>query len=246
MTFTQIKADISSFLGMTIGTSSRVTTSEIEQWCNQDYRTAQSKMADANINYYQGEIQKMDTVADTGRYQLPTGFLAMKRLEIQFSDDTDKVRVSPADINDIYSTLDPENDPWNQKKPFYALWEDDFYIKPVPDETSSSWTTDSGNAMKLWFVELQDDLSASGDVPALPITFHHILAYGATAKGFRKLRKFTEAREYEALLRTGLAEMVSENTHKDKTKPMGFTIIRGTTRRSGIYKPSGSVLGSNR
>jgi len=161
----------------------------------------------------------------------------MKRLEIQFSDDTDKVRASPADINDIQATVNPDSDPWSQENPFYCAWEDDFYIKPVPDETSSLWTTDAGSAIKLWFVELQDDLSADTSVPALPTAYHHILAYGAAAKGFRKLRKFTEAREYEALLRTGLAEMVAENVYKDKTKPMGFTIIRGTTNRSGIVRP---------
>ena len=246
MTFTQIKADIASFLGITISSTSRITTIEAEQWTNQDYRMAQSKMANANINYYQGEIQDQDTTASKGRYQNPSGFLAMKRLEIQYNDAEDKVKAIPMDINDVYSTLNPENDPWSQRKPFYAWWEDDFYIRPIPDETSSSWTTDSGSAMRLWFVELQDDLSDGSDVPALPKAFHHILAYGPTAKGFRTLRKFTEAREYEALSRTGFAEMIAENTHKDKTKPMGFTMTRGSSTRDGIYKPSGSALGSNR
>jgi len=237
MQFSDIKLDVQDALGITLSSSSRVSTTSVERWINQDYRMAQSKMADASVNFYAGEIQTLDTVADTGRYQLPTGFLAMKRLEIQFSDDTDKVRANPIDINSIYSTLDPDSDPWSQENPFYAIWEDDFYIKPVPDETSSLWTTDAGSAIKLWFVELQDDLSAGTDVPALPTAYHHILAYGAAAKGFRKLRKFTEAREYEALLRMGLAEMVAENTYKDKTKVMGFTVIRGTTNRSGIVRP---------
>ncbi len=237
MILTNIKLDVQDALGITLSTTSRVTTTSVERWINQDYRTAQSKMANANINYYQGEIQKMDTTDGTGRYQLPSGFLAMKRLEIQYNDDKDKVRADPLDINDIYSTLDPDSDPWSQSKPFYARWEDDFYIKPIPDETSSTWTTDLGNAMKLWFVELQDDLSSGTDVPALPSPYHHILSYGATAKGFRRLRKFTEAGQYEALLRTGFAEMVAENTHKDKTKAMGFTVTRGTSKKHGIWRP---------
>ena len=165
-------------------------------------------------------------------------------MEIQYEDDEDKLRVNPMDINDNYASLNPENEAWSKNKPFYALWEDDFYIKPVPDETSSTWTTDSGSAIKLWFVELQDDLSGASDVPALPKAFHHILSYGATAKGFRKLRKFTEAREYEALLRTGMAEMIAENSSKDKTKPMGFTITRSSVRRGGIN--TRTTLGSSR
>jgi len=237
MNLTNIQADVATFLGMTIGTSSRFTTTEMNAAINIDYRTAQSKMASANVNYYSGEIQTLDTEDGTGKYELPTKFLAMKRMEIQYDDDEDKVRVTPCDINDIYSTLNPETDPWSQEKPFYAIWENDFYIKPVPDSDSADWTTDDGNAIKMWFVEMQDDLSAGTSIPALPLAFHNILAYGATAKGFRKLRKFSEAKEYENLLRIGLAEMVGENTHKDKTKVMSFTTTRGTDKSHGVWRP---------
>ena len=66
-----------------------------------------------------------------------------------------------------------------------------------------------------------------------------MIANGPTARGFRKLRKFTEAREYECLYRTGMADMIAENTSKDKTKPMGFTITRGSSPRHGIYRSGG-------
>jgi len=237
MNFAEIQADVATGLGMTISSSSRFTTTEMNAGINQDYRNAQSKLANANVNYYSGEIQTLDTEDGVSKYQLPTKFLAMKRMEIQYEDDVDKVRVTPADINDIQNTVNPESDPWSKENPFYAIWEDDFYIKAIPDSDSSAWTTDSGEAIKLWFVEMQDDLSGGTDIPSLPEAFHHILAYGATAKGFRKLRKFTEAREYEALLRDGFLNMISENTYKDKTKPMGFSISRGSTNRSGIIRP---------
>ena len=161
----------------------------------------------------------------------------MKRFEIQFSDDEDKVRANPMDINDVNETLNPDSESWSKLKPYYAIWENDFYIRPTPDETSSTWTTDDGSAIKMWFVEMQDDLSTGSTVPSLPLAFQHILAYGATAKGFRKLRKFTEAREYESLLRIGLTEMVGENAYKDKAAPMGFSIVRGINKNSGIVRP---------
>jgi len=237
MNLTNIQSDIQSYLGITLSTSSRVNTTEVLAWINQDYRSAQSKLANANVNYYSGEIMTLDTEDGVDKYELPEKFLAMKRMEIQYSDDVDKVKVEPADINDIQATVNPDDDPWSEENPFYAIWENDFYIKAVPDSDSDAWTTDSGNAIKLWFIEMQDDLSTGTDIPALPLAFHHILAYGATAKGFRKLRKFTEAKEYEALLRDGLSEMVAENVYKDKTKPMGFTIVRGRSNRSGIIRP---------
>jgi hypothetical protein len=237
MTLTTIQNDIQSFLGITLSTSSRVTTVEVLQWINQDYRVAQTKLANANINYYLGEQQEEDTTDGKGRYLLPDNFLAMKRLEIQYNDDEDKVRVSPTDINAIWSTLDPDSDPWSQKNPWYALWEKTFYIKPIPDETSSSWTTDPGSAMKMWFIERQADLASGSDEPALPEAYQHILAFGPTAKGFRKLNQFSEAKEYEALWRDGISSMIADNTNKDKVKPMSFTITRGVGRNAGIWRP---------
>ena len=243
MILTNIQADVSSALGMTISTTSRVTSVEVLRWINEDYRMAQNELADANISYFQGEIQDLDTEDGVGRYQKPTGFLTIKRLEIQYDDDVDKTRADPIDINDIYSTLDPDSDPWSKLNPFYADWEDDFYIKPVPDETSSLWTIDAGSAMRLWFGEMQDDLSDGSDVPALPSAYHHILAYGPIARGFRKLRKFTEAKIYndpvteKGLWEVGLATMIAKNTYKDKTKPMGFTMTRGGSKRNGIWRP---------
>ncbi len=245
MTFTTIQNDIQSFLGFTLSSTSRVNTTEIAQWVNQDYRIAQSKLAEANVNYYQGETLEADTTASTDTYALPAKFLKMKRLEIQYDDNEDKVRVTPIDINDIWSTLNPDNDPWSQESPYYAIWENDLIIKPAPDETSSTWTVDSGSAYKLWFIEEQDDISGATE-PALPSAYQHILAYGPTARGFRKLKMYDDAREYEGLWIRGLNEMIAENTHKDKVKPMGFTVTRGTTMRHGIYKPSGSGLSSSR
>lgn len=235
-TYTTISNDIQSFLGFALSASSRVNTTEVSAWVNQDYKIAQSKLAEANVNYYQGEISEGDTTDGTDTYALPTKFLKMKRLEIQYNDDEDKVRVTPIDINDIWSTLDPDSDPWSQRNPYYAIWESSFIIKPTPDETSSAWTTDPASAYKMWFIEEQDDISGTTE-PALPTAYQHILAYGPTARGFRKLKNFEAAREYEALWMRGLAEMVAENTHKDKVKPLSFSITRGGSKIHGIRRP---------
>lgn len=245
MTYTTILADVQSFLGFAISSSSRVNTTEVSQWINEDYKIAQSKLADANVDYYQGETVEGDTTASTDTYALPTKFLKMKRFEIQYDDNEDKVRATPIDINDIWATLDPDSDPWSQERPFYAFWENDFIIKPVPDETSTGWSVDSGSAYKIWFLEEQDDIAGS-TVPDLPTAYQHILAYGATARGFRKLKKFNDANQYQALWMSGLSDMIAENTSKDKTKPMGFTMTRGSSSRHGIFRPSGSALGSSK
>jgi hypothetical protein len=238
MTFTEIQTDVQSFLGLTIGASSRVTTTMVKEWINQSYRKAQSKLAHANVNYYQGETQEFDVTASTDKYDLSQyNFLTMKRVEIQYNDAEDKVRAEAADINDIWGTLDPDNDPWNQNRPWYAIWEDDLIIKPTPDESSSGWTTDAGSAIKIWFVELQADMSGASDTPALPITYHHILAYEAIAKGFRRMKKHVDAREWETKWTNELTEMIAENTTKDKNKVMSFTITRGPSRKHGMFRP---------
>jgi hypothetical protein len=236
MTYTTIQNDVQSFLGFALSATSRVNTTEVSQWINEDYKVAQSKLAEANINYYQGEIIEGDTTDGTDTYTLPTKFLKMKRLEIQYNDDEDKVQATPMDINDIHSTLDPDSDPWSQKKPWYARWENTFILKPMPDETSSTWTTDSGSAYKMWFIEEQDDISGTS-IPALPTAYHHILAFNATARGFRKIKEFEPAREYHNLWLKGLSDMVAENAYKDKTKPLAFTVVRGTDRKKGLWRP---------
>ena len=236
MTLANLQSDISSALGMTVSATSRITTTETLRWLNEDYRAAQSALADANINYYQGETTEFDTEDGVDTYAL-TNFLKMKRVEIQYDDAVDKVRARPIDINDIHSDLNPDSEPWSQLAPFYDIWEDDLIIKPTPDEDSADWDTDAGKAVKIWFIEMQDDLSSDTDVPVLPTAFQHILAYGPIARGFRKLRKFTEAREYETLKKAGFEQMVAENAYKDKTKPIGFTITRGGSRKNGIWRP---------
>ena len=237
MTFSEIQADVSSFLRITIGASTRVTTTQQNAWINQGYRVAQSKLANANVNYYQGETVEGDIVSGTGTIALPDGFMAMKRFEIQYADGEDKVRVKGIDINQIWQTLDPNSDPWSQDNPFYALWKDDLVIRPIPDASSSGWSTDAGSAYKLWFIERHADLSAAGDTPALPKDYHHLLAYFAVSNGFRRLGKHKEADKYMTLWLSGLRDMVSENTHKDKVKPLAFTVTRGPSNNHAIVNP---------
>ena len=141
MTLLEIENDVQSNLGFTVNSTSRVTATEVEQWINQAYRICQSKLANANVNYYKGEMMETDTDPSDaggaeGRYDLPVNFMAMKRLEIQYNDDEDKKRAIGIDINDIQQTLDPDDDPWSQERPYYAIWEDFFYIKPIPNKNS--------------------------------------------------------------------------------------------------------------
>lgn len=48
-------------------------------------------------------------------------------------------------------------------------------LGPVPDATYSDWT--------LWYRVGLTELSANGDVPALPAEFHYLLVHGALATG---------------------------------------------------------------
>jgi hypothetical protein len=242
MTYTTIAADVQSFLGFAIGASSRITSTEVSQWINQDYRVAQSRLADADINYYQGETVEFNTTANDGEYSLAYGgdagnikFLKEKRIEIQYDDNTDKRPMTRlSDINDVYASFDPANDPWSKLKPYYLIWENKLYIKPIPDESSSTWTTDAGSAIKMWFIEEQDDISGSTE-PLLPTAWQHILAYGATARGFRKLQKFDFAREYQAMWQQGLNDMVA-SVVKSKKSVMSFKVTRGSDRSHTIWR----------
>jgi len=237
MSLATIQADVNSALGLTASTTSRVTTVEILQWINQGYRIAQTALAEANINYYQGETEEFDTTDGEDTYSLPTKFLKMKRAEIQYDDDVDKIKMTIRDMNDVGITVDPDNDPWSKTNPFIYYWENDYVVKPVPDEDSADWDTDNGSAIKLWFIELQDDMTTGANVAALPLAYEYILAYPAIAPGLRKLKRFKEASVFDGLWQAGLSKMVRENAYKDKTKPLRFTIRRGVNKSAGIWRP---------
>lgn len=239
MTLTKLKNDVASFIGLSISGTSRVTTTEVEQWINTAYYVAISKLADADINYYQGEISREDSDTNTeGRYVLPTNFLKMKRLEVRYGDGEDMVWATPVDINQFKTPMHPDSDSYSEDNPYYALWENDFYIRPIPTEASATaWSTNNGEAFRLWYIERPDDLTNGSDVPNIPYFYQHILSYFAANRALRKLGKVSDAREYERDWQLGLKAMVKENTEKDISRDMGFTISRGRNKQAGIWRP---------
>jgi len=237
MTLTEILADVASHIGMSISTNTRITTTEATAWINQAYRTTCSALAKVNVNYFNGEEIEADTTDGTASYTLPTDFLVMKRVEIRWDDGEDRIRVTPIDINQLQGTTTPDAETFSQENPYYYLWENKIYFLPVPDETSSTWTTNPGAAYKLWYYEMPADLSGS-NTPVTPAAYHHIFAYFAAAQAcVGKLDNPQKADRLEAKWQNGMFRLISENTLKDQNKPMSFRIVRGRTTETGIWRP---------
>jgi len=236
MTLTEILADVSSFLSLTVGASTRVTSTEATQWINQAYHMAETRLFAVDNSFWTIDSQELDTTADDDSYAVESDFLGMKRLEIQYEDGVDKVRATPISMNEVPGTLSPENETWSKDDPYYWLIDSTIYIKPTPDETSSTWTTDNGSAIKYWYYQMGTDLSGA-TVPVLPLTHHHILAYFAAMNGHLKLGNDSKAGEFENKWERGLRSMVGEYSKIDKTQALSFSVSRGRNKASGIFRP---------
>lgn len=241
MTGTEIINDVASNIGLSIGAATRVTSTEALQWLNEAYQIAASILARRNLNYYQGTSKSLDTVDGTQSYALESDFLVMKRVEIQYADDEDKVIANPIDMNDIGSTFDAGNDIAAKTNPVYWIWENDLYFSPTPDSSSAAWTTDDGAAITYWYVK-QPAALVAGSTPSLPLAYQPALAHYMTAKAFMKLGNANKALIFSNPAGSGLWEMslkglAGAETQRDLKKPMSFTVQRGATVRSGIRRP---------
>ena len=242
MTDTELINDVASAIGMSVSTATRVTATEARQWLNQAYRMACSKLADAGVNYFNSESTSGDTTDGTGSYSLASDFLKMKALKIQYEDDTDKIDVTPIDMNQIQDDLSPESEPWSKLSPYYWIWDGSVYIRPTPDETSSvvagTWTVDAGAAYTYWYYQRPDDLDGTTyTTPVIPADYHHVLGDYASFKALRKLGKTQESSNYERRYKEGMLQMIGENVQKDESQQFSFRVMRGKNAQSAIYRP---------
>lgn len=70
-------------------------------------------------------------------------------------------------------------------------------------------TENIANGILIEYVEIPSALSATSDVPRLPLGSHSVLVYGGTADALRKLMRLDEADRFEQMYQAGKMEMVT-------------------------------------
>jgi hypothetical protein len=78
------------------------------------------------------------------------------------------------------------------------------YFWPLTDRTR---TVAGSDALKADVIAAPTDLSADGDVPAMPVDYHDVLIYGALADEWMHLQKFQLAKHNEGMFEKRLSEL---------------------------------------
>jgi len=149
---------------------------------------------------YNVRLTKADLVADQELYGLPSDLRKIVRVEVGYTNSTDRYKVDRMDSN---AEGDPVNTTYSQADPKYMIRGDNIELNPAP----TSAVTDG---LWLWYVEDLTDMSADGDTSDLPLDYDHLLPLYAAAKGSYTLGLHQEGNNYMALFRSGLDDMEQE------------------------------------
>lgn len=128
------------------------------------------------------------------------------------STDDDYTRAIAVDERDIFKYRKGRSKftTFSQVAPVYVLETID--VSSVPKTGIRifpfDWSTYLADAIYLRYGELPAAMSSDSDVPRLPLGFHKLLVYGATADGLRKLEKFNEADRFEQLYQNSLRKLL--------------------------------------
>lgn len=162
------------------------TSPEVNREVNAGYQRIITAVLETFENYY---VTSYTAASVNGQqeYALPTDFLKMRRVEVNYEPNTTgsvRQRAYPMDIDQVrrdlaVTTLGPSI----LRNPGYYIVGNNIGFIPIP--TVSSTGTD---AIKIWYVQYQSDLSATTDVINIPYPdrFYSSIAKYAAAQLLRK------------------------------------------------------------
>lgn len=210
MTFSQMQTEVGDLLNMTISANSTVTTTQVKRDLNTARDLVLNRLLTLGQNYFL-RIAKANLVADQSLYSLPTDFRKFVRLEVGYSNATDRVKAHQIDASEIGDT----NDPYSQSFPRYTIIGNMFELRPTPDNSVT-------DGLYMLYIENPTDMSADDDTSGLPLDYDNLLTLYASAKGKYTLGLPQEGNNMMAQFNMGLDEM--ENNIVERNIDEGGTI----------------------
>lgn len=199
MTFVNMQVETGDLLNITVGASTVPDLTQVKRDLNTARDLAFNRLLSLGQDY-NVRLTKADLVADQELYGLPSDLRKIVRVEVGYTNSTDRYKVDRMDSN---AEGDPVNTTYSQADPKYMIRGDNIELNPAP----TSAVTDG---LWLWYVEDLTDMSADGDTSDLPLDYDHLLPLYAAAKGSYTLGLHQEGNNYMALFRSGLDDMEQE------------------------------------
>lgn len=112
-----------------------------------------------------------DLVNGTQAYALPSGMLRLKRAEIQYATGGVWRTVKIFDINEFPSQPNDTttiSGNYSKDAPYGDIMGNNLNLYPIPDAAVT-------NGLKLWYVALPSDFTATSDTPTAPADYHRLL-----------------------------------------------------------------------
>ena len=142
---------------------------------------------------FKGEIATAALSATQQEYTFPTasnsGLLKIKRIETDMDNDEKFTPTDHIDINEYphisLASTAQINKYFSKSDPKYALFDNSFFLFPVPD-------TNVTTGIKIWYEENITDFTATTAnntaEPAFPRSFHRIVSLGSTLDYAKKFK----------------------------------------------------------
>jgi len=191
------------------------SVAQVDSAINYAYQEIVTAAMESYEDYYIKDTN-LDTVEDQQEYDVdtddfPDDFFKMRRVEINYdtsNDNSSPARALPVSFDDVQRDLGNTNlSIATRGKPNYYLIGMGSNLKlgflPVPDESGT-------DAIKLWYIYIVDDMSATTDTPDIPYEdrFSRLIGYGAAADLLRKgQQEEVAAARYRAEFELGLEKM---------------------------------------
>lgn len=206
MTYAEIIADIRTYLDE--ATASDWTATEVTRNITQAFHEVVAAAMEVFEDYYIVQYTT-DTVASQQEYGLPTDFLKMRRVEINYDTaDSNSVaqRAFPVNIDQIRGRLDNSTiGPRISGNPMYFIIGDNIGFLPVPQNTE---TTDG---IKIWYIrDATSPTVFTTNEPDIPYhnRFCPLISWRATANLLRKgQQESVEADKFDVKVENGIARM---------------------------------------
>lgn len=181
------KSEIITFARTKIGednTDAVLSDTHLTTFLNARYQDVCNAIIDTNENFFGTINQTIDLVDGTSAYDLPdvdsnnrTRVIRILRVEIAY-DGSHFYRALPIKVQDL-PTSDYVDNSYSTTQPVYYLLNNQMYFLPTPDSNQT-------NAVKIWYIQRQSDLSGDGDIPQFPEQYHQILGWGVAADAMER------------------------------------------------------------
>jgi len=203
------------------------TNAELNTLINTYYHKVYTAVVDVFEDYAPISTNLQDSEADQQEYSLPSDFLKMRRVEINYdvsNSNSIPQRALPVNMDSVRRDLGNQNVGVNiLRNPAYYLRGSVIGFLPIFDKTGT-------NAIKIWYNPLQSDLSSDSDTITLPYADRDwlLIAYGAAAEALRfGQQESTEALQLERKFDEGLAKMQESLEDRIAEESKGVLDVQG-------------------